>query len=145
VNFPVSGYVLSAKPLRLIYAGEFEKLGDNLASSLFRRWLRLYIPLIIVTFLYMTSWHAFGIWTIAPDHQSNYRDELWRWYMEFKNFSFVFKSGPHTWFSYGFHLWSIPVEVSDIPREGFLNLPKSHQPSHERQAMSNFILTCVPF
>lgn len=109
VFFVISGYVLSAKPLSLVHAGEYLKLGDNLASALFRRWLRLHIPVICTTFLYMTSWHAFGIWTDS-EHQSNYRDELWNWYVEFKNFSFVFRTGGEPWFSYDFHVWSIPVE-----------------------------------
>jgi peptidoglycan/LPS O-acetylase OafA/YrhL len=109
VFFVISGYALSTKPLALIHAGEYTRLGDNVASALFRRWLRLYIPVICTTFLYMTSWHAFGIWTDS-EHRSNYRDELWNWYCEFKNFSFVFRTGGEPWFPYNPHLWSIPVE-----------------------------------
>jgi peptidoglycan/LPS O-acetylase OafA/YrhL len=109
VFFVISGYVLSTRPLTLIHAGEYVKLGDNLTSALFRRWLRLNIPVICTTFLYMTSWHAFGLWTDS-EHQSNYRDELWRWYTEFKNFSFIFNTGGNPWFPYDIHVWSIPVE-----------------------------------
>lgn len=109
VFFVISGYVLSAKPLQLIQAGEYLKLGDNLASALFRRWLRLHIPVICTTFVYMTSWHMFGIWT-STEHKSNWPDELWNWYVEFKNFSFVFRTGGEPWFTYNFHAWSIPVE-----------------------------------
>lgn len=109
VFFVVSGYVLSTKPLALLQAGEFDKLGENLGSALFRRWLRLYIPVIVTTFTYMTSWHLFGIWTSA-ESQSTYRKELWTWYSEFKNFSFIFTSGGDPWFRYNFHVWSIPVE-----------------------------------
>ena len=107
--FVISGYVLCAKPMSLIHGGEYMKLGDNTASALFRRWLRLHIPIIVTTFLYMTSWHAFGIWTDA-DHQPNYREELWNWYCQLKNFTFVFRSGGEPWFWYNFHLWSIPME-----------------------------------
>lgn len=110
VFFVISGYVLAAKPLKLIQAGEHTKLGDNLASALFRRWLRLWIPIICTTFLYMTSWHAFGLWTAAAEQQSNYRDELWKWYSEFKGFSFIFRTGGDPWFTYNYHAWSIPVE-----------------------------------
>src|SRR5271155_1780668 len=109
VFFVLSGYVLSTKPLILIHAGEYAMLGDNLASALFRRWLRLHIPVICTTLLYMTSWHAFGLWT-DNEHQSNYRDELWKWYAEFKNFSFIFNTGGDPWFPYNIHVWSIPVE-----------------------------------
>lgn len=109
VFFVISGYVLSSKPLQYIQAGEHLKLGDNLASALFRRWLRLHIPIMCTTFLYMTSWHAFGIWTDS-EHKGTYSEELWNWYCEFKNFTFVFRTGGEAWFSYSFHVWSIPVE-----------------------------------
>lgn len=108
--FVISGYVLSAKPLALLYAGEYSELGSNIGSALFRRWIRLHLPIIVVTFLYMTSWHAFGVWTISPEHKPTYREELWNWYAEFKKFSFVFRTGGEAWFTYNFPTWSIPVE-----------------------------------
>lgn len=109
VFFVLSGYVLSTKPLSLINSGEYLKLGDNISSALFRRWLRLFIPVIATTFLYMTSWHLFGIHAV-PDPKGSYRDELWNWYCEMKNFSFIFRTGGEPWFEYNFHTWSIPVE-----------------------------------
>ncbi|OJJ51722.1 hypothetical protein ASPZODRAFT_456955 [Penicilliopsis zonata CBS 506.65] len=109
VFFVLSGYVLSTKPLSLIHAGEYTKLNDNLASALFRRWLRLHLPIMITTFIYITSWHLFG-YRAVPDPQGSYRDELWNWYVEFKNFTFVFRTGGEPWFTYNFHTWSIPVE-----------------------------------
>ncbi|KKZ64451.1 hypothetical protein EMCG_09562 [[Emmonsia] crescens] len=109
VFFVLSGYVLAAKPLSLITDGDYVKLGDNMASALFRRWLRLFLPVIATTFLYMTSWHLFGIRGM-PDPRANYRDELWNWYCEMKNFSFIFRTGGEPWFPYNFHAWSIPVE-----------------------------------
>ncbi|ROV96585.1 hypothetical protein VMCG_07812 [Cytospora schulzeri] len=110
--FVISGYVLSTKPLSLIQASEQAKLADNLASALFRRWLRLYIPLIATTFLFMLTWHAFGgIWVPNVKKQGSMRDEIWWWYAELKNFSFIFNTGGEPWLSYNFHLWSIPVEM----------------------------------
>ncbi|KAK0630916.1 acyltransferase family-domain-containing protein [Bombardia bombarda] len=108
--FVISGYVLSAKPLSLIQAGDQAKLADNLSSALFRRWLRLYIPLICTTFLFMTSWHAFGLWIEATKPQATYGAEIWHWYTQVKNFTFIFNSGSVPWLTYNFHLWSIPVE-----------------------------------
>ncbi|KAL9095096.1 MAG: hypothetical protein Q9165_002699 [Trypethelium subeluteriae] len=108
--FVISGYALATKPLSLIHAGDYQKLGDNLASAAFRRWPRLYIPLIGTTLLYLTSWHAFGLIAAAADKKANFRDELWSWYTEFKNFSFVYRMGGEPWFTYNFHSWSIPVE-----------------------------------
>lgn len=110
--FVISGYVLSTKPLSLIQAGEHDRLAENLGSALFRRWLRLYIPLIATTFLYMLTWHAFGgIWIANIEKQGNLRDELWWWYAELKNFSFIFNMGGEPWLSYNTHLWSIPIEM----------------------------------
>lgn len=110
IFFILSGYVLSMKPLQLIHAGEMAKLGDNLAASLFKRWLRLYFPIICCTGLYMASWHVLHIRT-AVEPQKTFYEELWKWYLEFKNFSFVFRTDGDPWFTYSFHVWSIPTEM----------------------------------
>ncbi|KIX07794.1 uncharacterized protein Z518_02448 [Rhinocladiella mackenziei CBS 650.93] len=109
VFFVISGYVLSIKPRDLIYSGDHERLADSLASALFRRWLRLYIPVICTTAITASMPHIFGIKAnFAPER--TWRDEMWKWYCEFKNFSFAFRLGGEPWFSYSFHVWSIPFE-----------------------------------
>lgn len=108
IFFIVSGYVLSVKSLSLIQAQDVGKLSDAVGSALFRRWLRLYIPVWGTTFVYMTSWHLFGYWTAPTPPKGSYRDELWNWYSEIKNYSFMFN--PEFLFQYNFHAWSIPVE-----------------------------------
>ncbi|KAL2022905.1 hypothetical protein VTK56DRAFT_4436 [Thermocarpiscus australiensis] len=110
VFYIISGYVLAVKPLSLIHAGEHLKLSDNLASAFFRRWFRLYIPLMVTTLVFVTSWHVFGYWNFACEPKSTFGEELWNWYLEFKNFSFLFKEG-WIWVSYNTHLWSIPMEM----------------------------------
>ncbi|KAK3307341.1 acyltransferase 3 [Chaetomium strumarium] len=110
VFYVISGYVLSVKPLSLIHAGEHLKLFDNLASAFFRRWFRLYIPLMVTTLVYVTSWHVFGIWNAACEPKGTIGEEIWNWYVEFKNFSFLFKEG-WMWVNYNTHLWSIPLEM----------------------------------
>ncbi|KAF2863921.1 hypothetical protein K470DRAFT_261443 [Piedraia hortae CBS 480.64] len=110
IFFILSGYVLSAKPLSCIHAADYVGLEANVASALFRRWLRLYLPIIITTFLIWHFWHVFGIWMeFTPE--PTYRQELWKWYSEFKNFSFVFTTGGFPWSTYNSHTWSIPVEM----------------------------------
>lgn len=111
VFFVISGYVLSMKPLSIIHARETAKLADNLGSALFRRWLRLFIPVLCTTFVWMTSWHVLKIKSgnpIAAPPESTYADELWKWYCDFKNFSFVFTGEPSN--QYNDHTWSIPAE-----------------------------------
>ncbi|KAK4959012.1 hypothetical protein LTR10_003811 [Elasticomyces elasticus] len=111
IFFVISGYVLSAGPLRLIHAKDSARLADSVGSALFRRWLRLFIPVIGVTFLWMTSWHLLGIKSsnpIAIAPEKTYAAEVWKWYCDFKNYSFVFD--PKAWNAYNDHTWSIPME-----------------------------------
>ena len=110
VFYVISGYVLSAKPLALLQAGDHGKLSENLGSAFFRRWFRLYIPLVVTTLVYVTSWHVLGYWNPICEPKKTLREELWNWYVEFKNFSFLFKEGP-VWVTYNTHLWSIPLEM----------------------------------
>jgi peptidoglycan/LPS O-acetylase OafA/YrhL len=111
VFFVISGYVLSAKPLALLYSGDFLKLGDNLASALFRRWIRLYIPIIATTFIYMICvWLIHGSQTMYKP-EPIFRDEFWSWYRELMHFSFVFRAGGGVpWVNYNSHAWTIPLE-----------------------------------
>lgn len=44
IFFVISGYVLSYKPLRQMRAGRYDELFTTLASSVFRRGLRLFLP-----------------------------------------------------------------------------------------------------
>ncbi|KAJ5531299.1 hypothetical protein N7527_004692 [Penicillium freii] len=109
VFFVLSGYVLSMRPLVMIQDGDYAGLGKSLSSAVFRRWFRLYIPVICTTLCYVTFLHLFKI-AVVPEVQGSYRAELWNWYTEFKNFSFPLRTGGEPWFTYNFHAWSIPVE-----------------------------------
>ncbi|CAK7243347.1 MAG: hypothetical protein STHCBS139747_004865 [Sporothrix thermara] len=111
IFYVISGYVLCAKPLSLVLAGENLRLLDSLSSSFFRRWFRLYIPIFITTFIYVTSWHVFGnYWVSNSDQHATILEEWWNWYVELKNFTFLFKEGT-IWVTFNTHLWSIPFEM----------------------------------
>ena len=113
VFFVISGYVLSTKPLQLIQAGEYTRLGDNVGSALFRRWMRLYIPLMAVTLVFVTVCNLFGIWVEYVQWKGSFADELWSWYCEIKNFSFIYNTGPGEpapSLPFHFHSWTIPLE-----------------------------------
>lgn len=62
VFFVLSGYVLSYKPLKLIHARDFEKLQGCLASSIFRRWWRLFLPVAALwtVNLFLVEFRAFS-------------------------------------------------------------------------------------
>ena len=111
VFFVISGYVLSAKPLTYVQSREPGQLADNVGSALFRRWVRLFLPVLATTFIWMTSWHVFGIRNhnpIADAPESTYFDEVWKWYCDFKNYSFIFHGEILN--KYNDHTWSIPLE-----------------------------------
>lgn len=109
--FVISGYVLSVKALTLIQKNQQGSAADNVASALFRRWLRLYIPIIGVTLFLITFRHATKIRVEMKELKSTYREELVNWYYTFKNFSFVFSDNVFPFTDlYSPHAWSIPVE-----------------------------------
>jgi peptidoglycan/LPS O-acetylase OafA/YrhL len=113
VFFVISGYVLSVGPLKLIYAGEYGKVAQSLSSALFRRWIRLFVPVLATTFLWMTSWHAFGWWCRPFEPEPTYLAELTKWYNEAKQYMFLYKNDkafPFDFLYWNMHTWSIPFE-----------------------------------
>lgn len=105
--FVISGYVLTAKPLSLIQSGEHAKLGENLGSALFRRWLRLFLPIWIVAFMVMCMPHVFGI-KCGFTYEDTFGEELWKFYTSMKNYTYIFNNT--LLIDYQPHTWSIPVE-----------------------------------
>lgn len=65
IFFIISGYVLSLQGLKLARSGETEKLLDSLASSVFRRWIRLHLPVIASTFIAFLLARG-AVWTLLP-------------------------------------------------------------------------------
>ena len=110
--FVISGYVLSVKSLGAIQKNQHQVSADSIGSALFRRWLRLYIPVISVTLAWINIRYFTGIWVDYGETQGSYGEELKQWYLSFKNYSFVFLAGDDDKFtkSYNGHLWSIPIE-----------------------------------
>ncbi|KAJ4359176.1 hypothetical protein N0V95_002428 [Ascochyta clinopodiicola] len=85
---------------------------DSVGSALFRRWLRLYLPVIGFTISWMMIRHWTGIWVDFGERRSSWGEEFKTWYYSFKNYSFVFLTGENVEFTdnYNGHLWSIPIE-----------------------------------
>lgn len=65
IFFIISGYVLSLQGLKLARSGDKEKLLDSLTSSVFRRWIRLHVPVIASTFLAFLLARG-AVWTLLP-------------------------------------------------------------------------------
>jgi peptidoglycan/LPS O-acetylase OafA/YrhL len=111
VFFVISGYVLSLKSLRLIQECQPSSVSNTIGSALFRRWLRLYTPVIIVTFAWLSFRHWSGLRVDMREMKPTYREDVISWYQTFKNYSFVFSTNIYEFTEvYHPHTWSIPIE-----------------------------------
>ncbi|KAK3203689.1 hypothetical protein GRF29_106g310463 [Pseudopithomyces chartarum] len=112
IFFVISGYVLSVKSLGLIHKGQHQIAADSIGSALFRRWLRLFIPVIAVSLITTVLRNYPGIYLAYGEKKETFREDLWIYYTTFKNYSFVFLTGNMYEFPllYHPHSWSIPFE-----------------------------------
>jgi peptidoglycan/LPS O-acetylase OafA/YrhL len=111
IFFVISGYVLSVKSLSLIQSGQAVNAAETIGSALFRRWLRLYLPIIMVTFSWVCFRHWTKIWVDLHEMAGTFREDITQWYYTFKNYSFVFTGNMFEFTElYHLHLWSIPIE-----------------------------------
>lgn len=128
IFFVVSGFSLSYKPVKLARAADFKGLAKTMTSSIFRRWPRLYLPIIIITFAEMllvyggyfldrpqnsfqATRHA---WIAARPQKTLFKQfEDWRLNLQDRsdpfrllNLARLFEEG----FPYDGNLWTIPIE-----------------------------------
>jgi peptidoglycan/LPS O-acetylase OafA/YrhL len=115
IFFVISGFALSYKPLSLIRQGKIDSARGVLASSVFRRWGRLYIPIIAGTFIAMVlAWKGAYLNTpnrgeVLPSTLPGFWEQFAHWVGELKGFVFLFGRGDRG-MVYNGHLWTIPVE-----------------------------------
>jgi peptidoglycan/LPS O-acetylase OafA/YrhL len=99
IFFVISGYVLSVRHIKSIRTGQFEKLGDNIISSIFRRPIRILLPPLVGLCLWdFMQWS--GLETRSPRKLLTRIYILaypWRWSYIDVELS---------------HLWTIPVELA---------------------------------
>ncbi|KAK3381837.1 acyltransferase family-domain-containing protein [Podospora didyma] len=120
IFFVISGYVLTLKTLNSIYRGQGDKVLDSLAGSLFRRPLRLYLPIIASTAIAAVLIRFDGVFIPnigggdIPPRGATWQDQLWHWLRitektisPFRNVS----GRQNLWGNdYNGHLWTIPTE-----------------------------------
>ncbi|KAL4974862.1 acyltransferase family-domain-containing protein [Aspergillus desertorum] len=126
IFFVISGYVLSYKPLKLIRRRSYEETYVTLASSTFRRGLRLYVPSFVGIFLVLLAVRL-GAYNYSqkilfegrtirgtneqhpPIMVKSLTKQLWDWY-----YTLARLMDPFDWAlyynNYNPHLWTIPVE-----------------------------------
>ncbi|CAD0084678.1 unnamed protein product [Aureobasidium vineae] len=125
--FVLSGYALSYKPVKQMRSGEYDVLFSGLASSVFRRVVRLYLPcvastLVIVVLIrlgfysrtYELATDADRLQGTREHHAWRYdttTEQLWIWIRSFSGFMNPFKeTGLGKGIYMDGHLWTIPVE-----------------------------------
>jgi peptidoglycan/LPS O-acetylase OafA/YrhL len=105
--FVISGFALSYKPLLAIHSGDLARCHAVLASSAFRRPLRLFGPCLASTFLVLLLTQAGLLYKPLPNFSSQLADWMvtvfhaitwpWSWDYDLKP-------------TYDIHLWTIPIE-----------------------------------
>ncbi|KAG9237057.1 acyltransferase family-domain-containing protein [Amylocarpus encephaloides] len=121
IFFVVSGYALSYGALRKIRNKEFDKVLDTLASSVFRRWLRLFLPILVSTFITVIFIQTDFYWDAAVHSVTFLPRKHPTWAIQIKDWwwSFVLVSNPFMSIEgkdvyadpYGSQLWTIPREM----------------------------------
>ena len=119
--FIISGYALSLKPFLLIRSGSWGQFSDTIASAIFRRGLRLFLPTLVSTFLVMISTRLRvqdfagystlpGLIEERPRRFISHYDQLSDWC----HFVIAELTNPWAWqvhnYVYDSHLWTIPIE-----------------------------------
>jgi len=131
--FVISGFALSVKPIRQIRGGMQQDLLNSLSSSVIRRPIRLYGPVIISSFIVLvlgrlgvfdSTWPFMaGIIDFGDHHYSlqfpGLWDDLYHWATRFITF-FVAQvyhhSDPRGWWPHDQHMWTVPIEFQGALR-----------------------------
>ena len=108
IFFVISGYVLSHRFVVLMHSQRHVDLEKGLTSLAFRRFIRLFLPCVVVTFMSYTL-RIMGVRLTAEELKLDFWGRT-RIYLTFlKDFLDVWTWEPQ-WSGYDGHLWTIPVE-----------------------------------
>ncbi|EGP85706.1 putative acyltransferase, partial [Zymoseptoria tritici IPO323] len=118
--FVVSGYVLSAKPLKLARNEAWQGLFLSMASSTFRRAIRLFLPPVVSTCAVMLIVHLGGFsfdYELMPGRNPEHPaalDSVGAQLGDWCHFVLYELTNPWDWhqrqlMAYGPHLWTIPI------------------------------------
>ena len=117
VFFAISGYVLSYNSLRRIRDGDWTGFLEVLVSSVFRRWLRLHIPVLVSTFIAMLIsrggwWATLGaLGGPSPTGSFFTQTHDWAWHFIAISSPIYCSDGESVHHNpYGPQLWTIPRE-----------------------------------
>jgi peptidoglycan/LPS O-acetylase OafA/YrhL len=108
IFFIISGFVLSHKSLKLLRRREYDNLHKTLASSIFRRAFRLFLPTTASTFIIMILIRTRWMGTPLP----TFWEQLVDWYNAVWRITYSWNWDITQALPYDIHLWTIPIEMS---------------------------------
>lgn len=112
IFFVISGYVLTQKSLSLIRSRNFDALYPTVASAVFRRWFRLWIPVFVSTFLVMLMTYG-GLRNSRVAQAETFNKQLHHWFLETDRLvnPFSYRDRWGTLLdAYDWATWTIPLE-----------------------------------
>ncbi len=109
IFFVISGFVLSYKPVRALHAGDRDKCYTTLASSTFRRGIRLFGPCLVST-LMIACLRQMGYLGLARE---TFVEEMWKWQAAIVHqITWSWEWDRDLRPAYDVHLWTIPIEFA---------------------------------
>ncbi|KAK9769801.1 putative Acyltransferase 3 domain-containing protein [Seiridium cardinale] len=106
--FFISGYIRTRKLFLLLHQNRTGDFMRETAKSIFRRPLRLYMPVIWTNLAVALAWHTVGLASPYPVLESTIWQELYRWMNETWRFLFFYGDSN---MSYNMYTWTIPIEL----------------------------------
>jgi peptidoglycan/LPS O-acetylase OafA/YrhL len=116
VFFVVSGFSISVGPLKRIRSGDMNTFNSSIASSIFRRWLRLYVPCLVMSFIIMVVVYTEGDnGLLGVVKLPTFTDQFWDWYYDVLFMTFPLRTiDINNWQQMGSkyvsQLWTVPIE-----------------------------------
>lgn len=144
--FVVSGYALSHKPLQLLRRRDYGGLQGTLASGIFRRALRLFLPIVGLTLALTVLIRIGGPFAPLPmERRPTLLEQLRDWF----NAMWTISSFSWTWEQvpvgppYDMALWTIPIEFCNSLLLFVVLMGLSRLKTHLRLALLCGITICL--
>jgi peptidoglycan/LPS O-acetylase OafA/YrhL len=109
IFFIISGYALPLKSLKQIRSDEIAAHLGTVSSALFRRGIRLFLPIVASTFIGAILLQINFRCCAAP----TFSDQMWEWYDELSMILNFWYPDSRAAIPFDLQLWTIPLEMSN--------------------------------
>ncbi|PBP24466.1 hypothetical protein BUE80_DR004779 [Diplocarpon rosae] len=112
IFFVLSGFVLSWSSLSCIREGRYERFALSLGSTVFRRWMRLFVPCFLIGLLSLVQFYA-GFIQLSIPRRDTFLGQLVDYIWECERFANPFHVERNNWevlHGYNATMWTMPVE-----------------------------------